>query len=92
MLFCDGYRRTYNKATERNIPLVSARWIEKSHLANKLLDPKDYPPNDLEKYKKPREIVLKNYNLAVSKFRTLSHHSEMLIFFFKHLFLISLIV
>jgi len=49
-MFCDGYRSTYNKAVERNIPLVSARWMEYSKLANKIQDPADYPPVGMEKY------------------------------------------
>lgn len=52
MVFYGGYRKTYNTAIERNIPLVSARWVEKSKLANKMLDPVDYPPVDIENYKK----------------------------------------
>lgn len=67
-MFCDGYRSTYNKAVERNIPLVSARWMKYSELANKMLDPVDYPPVDMEKYKKtPSRII----NIPVSNFQCL---------------------
>ncbi|KAF0741929.1 microcephalin isoform X1 [Aphis craccivora] len=58
VMFCDGYRSTYTKAVERNIPLVSARWIEYSKRANKILDPADYPPVGMEKYTKtPSKII-----------------------------------
>ncbi|KAL4143649.1 hypothetical protein QTP88_005960 [Uroleucon formosanum] len=63
VMFCDGYRSTYNKAIKRNIPLVSARWMEYSKLANKMLKPEDYPPVDMEKYKK---IPVKNINNPIS--------------------------
>jgi len=67
-MFCDGYRSTYNKAVERNIPLVSARWMEYSYKANKMLDPATYPPVGMEKYTKtpPRKI-----NIPVSNFHCL---------------------
>lgn len=68
-MFCDGYRSTYNKAIKRNIPLVSARWMEYSKLANKMLKPEDYPPVDMEKYKK---IPVKNINNPVRKFQCLN--------------------
>lgn len=63
-MFCDGYRSTYKKAIQRNIPLVSARWMEYSKLANKMLEPDDYPPVDMEKYAKPTPV--KNINIPVS--------------------------
>ncbi|XP_026819681.1 uncharacterized protein LOC113558423 [Rhopalosiphum maidis] len=59
VMFCDGYRSTYNKAVERNIPLVSARWMEYSRRANKILSPADYPPVGLEKYTKTPSKVIK---------------------------------
>ncbi|XP_001949045.2 uncharacterized protein LOC100168837 [Acyrthosiphon pisum] len=65
VMFCDGYRSTYKKAIKRNIPLVSARWMEYSKLANKMLEPKDYPPVDLEKYTKKTPV--KNINIPVSQ-------------------------
>lgn len=52
VMFCDGYRSTYKKSVERNIPLVSARWMEYSYSAKKMLDPADYPPVGMEKYTK----------------------------------------
>ncbi|XP_060856102.1 uncharacterized protein LOC132933848 isoform X2 [Metopolophium dirhodum] len=61
VMFCDGYRSTYNKAVERNIPLLSARWMEYSYSANKMLDLADYPPVGMEKYTKPpppRNIII----------------------------------
>jgi len=58
-VFRDGYRRTYDKAIERNIPLVSARWVENSRLAKRILDPNEYPPVDMEKYTKAPEDNLK---------------------------------
>uniref|UniRef100_A0A2H8TMI7 Microcephalin n=1 Tax=Melanaphis sacchari TaxID=742174 RepID=A0A2H8TMI7_9HEMI len=64
VMFCDGLRSTYNKAIKRNIPLVSARWMEYSKLANKMLDPLDYPPVDMEKYTKTPTT---NINIPVSK-------------------------
>lgn len=71
MLFLDGYRKTYDTAIERNIPLVSIKWIENCKKSNRLLDPKDFPIN-LEKYKKfkKKRTVLKNYNLPVSRFES----------------------
>jgi len=69
-MFCDGYRSTYKKAIKRNIPLVSARWMEYSKLANKMLEPEDYPPVDLEKYTKKTPV--KNINIPVSKFQYLN--------------------
>lgn len=63
-MFCDGLRSTYNKAIKRNIPLVSARWMEYSKLANKILDPADYPPVDMEKYTRTPNT---NINIPVSK-------------------------
>lgn len=68
-MFCDGYRSTYNKAIKRNIPLVSARWMEYSKLANKMLKPEDYPPVDIEKYKK---TPVKNINIPVRKCQCLN--------------------
>ncbi|XP_027851704.2 microcephalin-like [Aphis gossypii] len=70
VMFCDGYRSTYNKAVKRNIPLVSARWMEYSKLANKILDPIDYPPVGMEKYtKNPSKIInipkLKTYKKSL---------------------------
>uniref|UniRef100_A0A2S2PST0 Microcephalin n=1 Tax=Schizaphis graminum TaxID=13262 RepID=A0A2S2PST0_SCHGA len=59
VMFCDGYRSTYNKAVERNIPLVSARWMEYSRRANKIQDPADYPPVGMEKYTKTPSKVIK---------------------------------
>jgi len=67
-MFCDGYRSTYKKAVERNIPFVSARWMKYSELANKLLDPADYPPVGMEKYTTPPSKVV---NIPVSKFQYL---------------------
>ncbi|XP_060877830.1 uncharacterized protein LOC132950410 isoform X2 [Metopolophium dirhodum] len=64
VMFCDGYRSTYNKAIKRNIPLVSARWMEYSKLANKMLKPEDYPPVGLENYTKKTPV--KNINIPVS--------------------------
>jgi len=58
-MFCDGYRSTYTKAIERNIPLVSARWMVYSKLANKMLDPEDYPPVDMDKYTKTPAINIR---------------------------------
>lgn len=54
VVFGDGYRKTYNKAIERNIPLVSVKWIEDCKLANKILDPVDYPPVNIVKYLTPK--------------------------------------
>lgn len=65
VVFRDGYPKTYNTAIQRNIPLVSACWVEKSILAKKLMDPVDYPPINMEKYTKPREYKFK-FNLKVS--------------------------
>ncbi|XP_022174220.1 uncharacterized protein LOC111036501 [Myzus persicae] len=65
VIFCDGYRSTYNKAMKLNIPLVSARWIEYSKLANKMLEPADYPPVDMEKYSKITSV--KNINIPISQ-------------------------
>ncbi|CAH1733335.1 unnamed protein product [Aphis gossypii] len=62
VMFCDGYRSTYNKAVERNIPLVSARWMEYSRLAKKIQDPADYPPVGMEKYTKTPSKVVKISN------------------------------
>jgi len=67
-MFCDGYRSTYNKAVERNIPLVSARWMEYSRKANKMLDPADYPPVGMDKYTKTPS---RNINIPVSNFQCL---------------------
>lgn len=67
-MFCDGYRSTYNKAVERNIPLVSARWMEYSKLANKMQDPADYPPVGMEKYK---ITPSRNIYIPVSNFQCL---------------------
>lgn len=64
VMFCDGLRSTYNKAIKRNIPLVSARWMEYSKLANKILDPADYPPIGMEKYTKTPKT---NINVPISK-------------------------
>ncbi|CAI6354085.1 unnamed protein product [Macrosiphum euphorbiae] len=79
VMFCDGYRSTYNKAVERNIPLVSARWMEYSYKANKMLDPATYPPVGIEKYTKtpPRKInipVHKSYSIG----RWLSHQQYLI--------------
>jgi len=63
VIFRDGYRKTYEKAIERKIPLVSARWIENCKIFKKMLNPADYPAVDLDKYTKPREI---NFNFPVS--------------------------
>jgi len=68
VVFRDGYRRTYNKAIERNIPLVSARWVENSRLANRILDPKEYPPVDIAKYTKTPEINFKLPVVSTNKF------------------------
>lgn len=54
MVFRDGYRKTYTKAIERNVPLVSVKWVEDCKLANKILNPIDYPPVDIEKYSTPK--------------------------------------
>lgn len=59
MVFRDGYRKTYDTAIERKIPLVSARWVENSKFAKKILSPDDYPPIGIEKYTRPREITYK---------------------------------
>lgn len=53
-MFRDGYRKTYTKAMERNIPLVSVKWVEDCKLANKILNPIDYLPIDIEKYSTPK--------------------------------------
>lgn len=50
---------------ERKIPLVSARWVEASKGVNKLLDPVDFPPINMEKYTAPREYKFK-FNFKVS--------------------------
>lgn len=50
VVFRDGYRKTYTTSVNRNVPLVSARWLEDSRLANKILDPINYPPVGIEKY------------------------------------------
>lgn len=63
VVFRDGYRKTYDTAIKREIPLVSAKWVENCYLANKILNPVDYPPVDIEKYTKKRPV---NYNLPVS--------------------------
>lgn len=62
-MFRDGYFKTYDTAIKRNIPLVSARWVEYSMIANKLLDPVVFPPINMEKYTEPREI---KYTFTVS--------------------------
>jgi len=67
-MFCDGYRSTYKKSVERNIPLVSARWMEYSYSAKKMLDPADYPPVGMEKYTKTPS---RNINIPVSNFQCL---------------------
>jgi len=68
VLFSDGYRSTYRKAIERNIPLVSSRWVEYSKRANKILDPADYPPVGMEKYTNtPSKLI----NIPVSQFQYL---------------------
>lgn len=69
IVFRDGYRKTYDKAIERNIPLVSARWVEYSRMAGKMLNPADYPPVDIEKYKvKYTKTRIINSELPVSQF------------------------
>ncbi|XP_060847460.1 uncharacterized protein LOC132927023 [Rhopalosiphum padi] len=69
VMFCDGYRSTYNKAVERNIPLVSARWMEYSRRANKIQDPADYPPVGLEKYTKtPSKVIKIPKSMSYQKF------------------------
>lgn len=75
-MFRDGYRKTYNKAIEHKIPLVSARWVENCQYAKKILDPAEYPPIDIEKYAKPREY---NYNISVNKFIVLIFNTCILI-------------
>ncbi|XP_003244772.1 microcephalin isoform X1 [Acyrthosiphon pisum] len=74
VLFCDGYRSTYNKAVERNIPLVSARWMEYSYLAKKMQDPADYPPVDMEKYTKTPSRNIKIPKYAKYKKKLGSHN------------------
>lgn len=61
MIFNKGYQRTYDTAIKRNIPLVSARWLEYSGLINKQLDPAKYAPYDLEKYKNPLPTPKRKY-------------------------------
>lgn len=69
VVFRDGYRKTYDKAIERKIPLVSARWVEYSRIAKKMLNPVDYPPVDIEKYKvKYTKTRALNSELPVSEF------------------------
>lgn len=69
VMFCDGYRSTYNKAIERKIPLVSARWMEYSKLANKIQDPADYPPVGMDKYTKtPLKIFNIHKRMTYKKF------------------------
>jgi len=80
-MFCDGLRSTYNKAIKRNIPLVSARWMEYSKLANKMLDPDDYPPVDMEKYKKTPAT---NINIPVSKFQYFIYAFNFILHFSTH--------
>lgn len=56
--------KTYKKAIERKIPLVSTLWIEacKAELAQ--VSEADYEPNGLEKFKD--ELPLYNFKLKVS--------------------------
>ncbi|XP_022180207.1 uncharacterized protein LOC111040580 [Myzus persicae] len=70
VMFCDGYRSTYKKAVERNIPLVSARWMEYSKLANKIQDPADYPPVGMDKYTTmpSRNIIIPKISTSYKKF------------------------
>lgn len=52
-MFKDGLQSTYNKAKMWNIPIVSILWIEacKRHLV--LMEPRDYPISNIEKYENP---------------------------------------
>lgn len=67
MVFRDGYRKTYNTAISRKIPLVSAKWVENCRLSNKILDPVDYPPMNIEKYTKKQPINF-NHPVSINKF------------------------
>lgn len=53
VVFKDGLQSTYTKAKSWNIPIVSILWIEacKKHLI--LMDPKEYPIANIEKYENP---------------------------------------
>lgn len=59
----NGLQKTYDTAIERKIPLVSAMWIKKCYLNNKILDPVNYPPLNIEKYTVKRPV---NYDHPVS--------------------------
>jgi len=54
-VFREGSYKTYNTALQRNIPLVSARWVEGCKLAKRMVDPQIYPCVQLEKYKTPKK-------------------------------------
>jgi microcephalin len=57
-VFHDGYLKTCKTAIKLKIPLVTSKWVENSHLANKMMNPADYSPIDMEKYTKYQEISL----------------------------------
>lgn len=65
MVFHDGHIIIYKEAIKRKIPLVTSKWVVHSHLADKMMDPADYPVDDMEKYTKPLEKIL---NIPVSYF------------------------
>lgn len=67
MIFRNGSRKTYETAKNRNIPLVSAKWVNNSRIANKMLNPIDFPAYDTEKYTVKKEVKL-NHNHVVSQF------------------------
>lgn len=75
IVFRNGNRKTYNKAIELNIPLVSARWVENCRIANKVLNPIDYPPIDIDKFKKPVKLT---YNISVSELNILFYEFNFL--------------
>ncbi|XP_025420751.1 uncharacterized protein LOC112690864 isoform X2 [Sipha flava] len=58
VVFHDGYLKTCKTAIKLKIPLVTSKWVENSHLANKMMNPADYSPIDMEKYTKYQEISL----------------------------------
>lgn len=59
VVFRDGSYQTYDTAMELNIPLVSARWVDHSMIANRIMKTIEYPPINMDSYIEPREYNYK---------------------------------
>lgn len=56
VIFKNGLKTTFKRATEKGLPLVQLQWIDACDLHKILLDPADYKASNLDKYENPESL------------------------------------